>query len=123
VFTRHAQHLGKAIAMKRTFLTPPEEERERFIAWLQPIIDTYEAGYRADPLKFFRELPILMHCHCIERSRNKKFTQSALMARCLVATHRLPTAAYMGDLMHTVHSPSSEIWHPLRDARLRSLLD
>jgi hypothetical protein len=101
------------------------DDRDTFIAALQPIIDRQLEIYNEDPDVYVRELPNRILSHFWNRPPNRKISLASLLAECLIATHRVPTASYIRKLTHPPSPDWPEdhtLWNALNDTDLRSTL-
>jgi hypothetical protein len=73
----------------------PVDSKDAFVAALQPVIDSLLDQYRESPQDFITGLPVNIHGYFNENSWSKKVALGARMARCLICTHRAPTAVYI----------------------------
>src|ERR1700691_1473858 len=99
------------------------DDRQAFIERLRPLIDRQLEIYRDDPRGYVQFLPLLMHGYFIDRPPSRKMSLAFLLADCLIATHRRPTAEYIWKLMHDPETASDgSLWDPRQDPDLTDLM-
>jgi hypothetical protein len=100
------------------------DDRNAFILASDPMIDRQLEIYRENPEAYVRDMPNRMLSHFWGTSPSRKISLAWLLATCLLATHRVPTASYIWKLMHRsdADGPDEETWNALNDKDLRSTL-